>query len=776
MFGKNHQMFLLATRSYTLVYLSMILWSEPLWAQGGDEVAIDGFTVDRFSRNAVVKFWQTYFQASEGFEERYGTDVDLSSNVIPTPSARFNRDVARRVNFYRALAGLPADIDFSDRPVRIDPGDAFVPNASLTRRRACMEASFVMSKNSFISHDLPPSLESFTDGAWNGARYSNLTIGFYGPRAVDNYMGEPGTVSDPLFGKDVGHRRWILYTRSKEMATGDIPPILSNGGTTLTPASNALYSITDFKENQPPQFVAWPNDGFFPSLAISVFWSLSYQGAIFENATVTMTGPSGNIPVTIRSTHLDSEVENPPIDPSTGNPKVRTFGDSTIVFEPTGLVEDSSQDVQYTITVSGIEGNGPSSHTYDVTIINPDQLLETIVLTGSSNPPLDGASYSFDPVPEVDHYEFEISSPEPVTWVEGGEDETSAFVGVNPPLPDVGTERSDRRAFTGSKSLWLSFPRFTTQENEFAFQSVFLQRFVIPQEGAQVHFRAFRDIFFQDTTASLEVTNDGGVNWFPIWETSGTVTRAGGLLDPDNEFQPYMVSLDDYIGQRINFRFVIRKSPDLPDQTNVFRYDFDPGGGRRTGIFFDEISVTNSVGSEERTIVTLPATALKGTLDEQAIGEELVAGQIYDLRARAILGGRRFGWGPVLRAIPEASGLSGWQAYLTFEEPGISDFSADDDDDGLPNGLEYAFGLSALDVMDASLEQELSVSTDSIRLTSPIPEGLPDDLSLRMESSDDLIDWKACPNPVNIMNGVAIGELERTSDLGRYFRWMVELK
>ena len=43
-------------------------------------------------------------------------------------------------------------------------------------------------------------------------------------------MEEPGTPEDSFLNRYVGHRRWMLFTASAHMATGDIPTIIDEDG------------------------------------------------------------------------------------------------------------------------------------------------------------------------------------------------------------------------------------------------------------------------------------------------------------------------------------------------------------------------------------------------------------------------------------------------------------------------------------------------------------------------------------------------------------------
>src|SRR4030095_7160319 len=106
-----------------------------------------------------------------------------------------------------------------------------------------------------------------------------------------------------------------------------------------------------------PNGIAWPPAGFVPYQnlpSVSNRWSLSFPSADFSNATVTMSGPGGAIPVT-------------------KEPLTNGFGDNTLVFLPTGVsYAQPATDTTYTITVANIAGNGvPASIQYMVTVIDP---------------------------------------------------------------------------------------------------------------------------------------------------------------------------------------------------------------------------------------------------------------------------------------------------------------------------------------------------------------------------------------------------------------------
>ncbi|MEN8693706.1 MAG: hypothetical protein ACN4GG_05170, partial [Akkermansiaceae bacterium] len=64
-----------------------------------------------------MAFWHHYYMASEGYEARWGGDVDFENCTLTPPSEEFTKDVQRRVNYYRAMAGLPGNARFEEQEV-----------------------------------------------------------------------------------------------------------------------------------------------------------------------------------------------------------------------------------------------------------------------------------------------------------------------------------------------------------------------------------------------------------------------------------------------------------------------------------------------------------------------------------------------------------------------------------------------------------------------------------------------------------------------------------
>ena len=254
----------------------------------------------------------------------------LTGCVVGATNLDHQQAVITRVNYYRALVDLPG--------VTLE-GGAIVPQVQAT--------ALMMTANNQLSHTPPPTWLCYSADGATGASVSNIAIGKNGVAAIDLYMDDPGAGNE-----FVGHRRWVLHPPRASMATGD-----TTGNAANRPA-NALHVFgPTITRPATPNGVAWPPAGYVPYQtlpALSNRWSLSYPGANFSNATVTMSGPAGAIAVT-------------------REPLMDGFGDNTIVFLPTGMsYAKPAADTTYAISVSNIAGAGvPPNIQYTVTVIDP---------------------------------------------------------------------------------------------------------------------------------------------------------------------------------------------------------------------------------------------------------------------------------------------------------------------------------------------------------------------------------------------------------------------
>ena len=308
--------------------------------QGGQAIVIDPQ-----NRNQVAAAYQTIYLPQGSVPS--GWTGNVSTCTAGTTSSSYKDATIGRVNFYRALSGLPGNVTLFGDPPTTDT----------------QASALIFSANQMLSHMPPNNWLCWTQAGYDGAGHSNIALGFgsdaaAGPGAVDLYMDDSGSNNTAA-----GHRRWVLYPPQAQMASGSIP---------YNPqwASNALWVLGAFGSRPPtPNGVAWPSRGYVPWQLLpanSNRWSFSWPNADFTNATVSMMR-NGQA---LGAASYES-VQN-------------GYGDNTLVWLPQGVTyTQPAQDVTYHVTVSGISGGGaPPSVSYDVIVIDPFVLTDEIFGNG----------------------------------------------------------------------------------------------------------------------------------------------------------------------------------------------------------------------------------------------------------------------------------------------------------------------------------------------------------------------------------------------------------
>lgn len=570
----------LCRRKVWLAAVWWILWPLPVaaWMPGpANPAATGGFSVDHMDRRDVLSFYHTIYHASEEYAGRMKWSGSVAAGASGTTSEVFKNDVLRRVNFYRALVGVRADVVF----------DA-------VKSAKCQQAALMMSANNALSHTPPPMWRHFTVDGAEAAAKSNLSLGTYGPGAVDGQIRDDGGNNQA-----VGHRRWLLHARAREMATGDVPDVPG------ARAANALWVIGDFHPPASPRFIAWPNEGYVPDHLVPARWSLGHAGADFAAASVTMVRAGASVPLTVVSRVAANMAEN------------------TIVWEPVGLPPAPvPADTAYTVTVTGVVINGvPVTRTYDVTLFNPADLGEAMVIAGPATASVTGASYTFTPVRQAEGYELRVSRGVAAGWTEGAEEGVAAVVdgtSTSYALRQSEVKRSGARAFH------LTFPTVSDSLQWFA-----LDRVLVPGATAEVRFH---DLFRYVTTGSrlsVEVSTDGGLNWYEVWGRSGNGSNSSAGWDAS--FNSRVVSLSAYAGRPVQLRFAYRSVG--------ARF---AGTGSSHGVFVDDISLGGAVELDNTATTSLGSPARGFSLGAATAGAPLTSGVTYYLRVRPRVGTRWF--------------------------------------------------------------------------------------------------------------------------------------
>jgi Cysteine-rich secretory protein family len=674
------------------------------WTPGtASPSAAAGFVVNPMDRTDVLAFYNTIYAASQNYANTMTWTGNVGGGVAGTTGTAFKEDVQRRINFYRAMSGLPADITL----------DA-------TKSAKCQEAALMFARNSSLSHYPPSSWLSYTGNGYEAAGKSNIALGNYGPGAIDAYIRDDGAGNEIA-----GHRRWINYSRGQSMGTGDVPAQSSYY------SSNALWVIGDAKPAPTPKFVAWPNHGYVPFNLVPARWSLSYPGANFAGATVTMTQGAATIPTTI--------ISNADVG----------YADNTLVWTPNGLPASISTDMPYSVTVAGISGSGiPTSHSYTVTLFDPSLLNAFPTIVGSDTPPASGATYAFGPIAQADAYELRVTTASGAAWNEGAEDPATQIVPSTTgtyPLRQTVVKRS------GAKAFQLAFPSFTDQ-------SFVIARDIIPSSASYFRFHHHARYATTTTTIHAEISTDYGNTWAKVWGRYG-VGLSSNLWD--SGFNEHSVNLAPYAGQIVRIRFILRWNGQ----------SITTGTTSSHGFFIDDVSVTNATELVNETIRPLAGSASSFTLDATTAGAPLVPGTVYYLRVRPNVGTRWFSYGPpkIVTARP-ATGYASWVATLY---PAVTGGPTDDhDSDGLKNGVEYAFGLDPTAANPGSALPQPTVVGDHHTVSFAQPVGVTD-VVYGMQWSRNLTSWSPVAHSGNA--GIHTFSVSKVGESQMYFRYQIEV-
>lgn len=712
----------------------------------------------------MLSFWHGVYQASEGFENRmnWTGSYSTATNAEGGISAGFVADMERRLNYFRAMGGVPATARMNTAStVVITSGDAHTPPANTQKTAAAQRAALMVTmnhnfstgQNPAVTH-MPPVNTTWTAVPWNANNKGNIGVNIHGPDAITGYMLEDILNAQGAENSAAGHRRWQMRSTATHFATGDIPGYFDvSNPSTRRAAANVLYVIQHPGETTSvaPAFVEYPPAGFFPAPLNTKFWSLTYPGANFGSATVSVTQVGGSaVTTTIRSTNF-------------------TAGDPTIVWEvPAAHAARSfSGDRTYNITVSGISGAGiPASHSYQFTLVDPNLLTSDQSLSGIAQPhPPTPANYTFTPPPFAEDLRINTYKEIPVTWTENAELATPTTV-VN--------RTSGNYSFI-SPSIVGSFPmpviagvrsfRLTHHTSLNVTDQIFeLGRKVMPGNGSTLKFSYRRGFMAIASKLAVETSANGGATWSQIGATISGVSNTTTDTSVTNTSISVPASAVPLL---IRFRYYATDG-------SIFAHDYYPDFP--TGIFIDNITLENCDWLEPRMTNELTASDTSFMLNTSTQGGPMIPGEQWHLALQTKLGNRWFPDGPLKSIIPSATPPPTPYQLWIAESPGlIGNFTEDEDGDGLANGLEYAFSTNPLLTNNLTTEASTSPGTQEFSIQmplSPVRSGV----SYGAEYSETLDGgWTSAGVTVSIANGM----IKATAPIplaGKCFlRWKVSM-
>ena len=534
----------------------------PLRAPGtGDADA--GWIFDTSDRSAVLFFYRTLYASSDAIPIAWTGDIGRC-DAGDTPAA-LKDGVARRINWMRAMAGVPAAITL---------------DASYNRQ--AQKAALIMAANGQLSHAPPSSWACWSSEGALAAGKSNLTQSA-GALAIDNYMEEHGGNNAA-----VGHRRWLLYPQTRFMGTGDVSQVL-NG---RSAQANTLWVFDDRLRTTRPavrsEFVAWPPAGHVPHTAVYPRWSFSYPDADFSQSSVSMT-EDGKALATLAE----------PLSPG--------YGENTLVWFP-GSYRDGMRwarpgaDRRYQVDLRNVRINGQlRDFRYAVTVFDAEAPLPwggaNSVSGNTSAQAGQIATYRFQTVSGATEYQWRASALAPLSLFEGAEQGSGAMVlgtsaGYDPLA--VGTAASGSRAVHLAHALPVD-------------QSMALRTTVVPQTTSVIRFASRLGYASSAQTALVEISADEGRSWTTLYQQAGDGTRG------ETSFVSRQLPLAAWAGRSVLLRF---------------RYAFEQGSyfsqtSDGVGWYVDDIQVLDA-STLVATGTPEPATSLSLSLALPSAGSWLV--------------------------------------------------------------------------------------------------------------------------------------------------------
>ena len=307
--------------------------------------------VDTNDRNAVNALYQGYYAPATPSP---GWTGDVGSCQPGAVSTDYQLAVVRRINYFRALAGVRADTTLATE-----------------RTTVAQAAALMMSAANQLNHSPTSTWPCFSADGQMGAGASDLALGVTGPDAIDLYMRDPGANNTT-----VGHRWWLLQPAASTFASGNVP---ANGAHM---AANSVY-VFDVNTGapwpavrDPAGMVLWPPRGYVPRSDVPDRWSVFDDGTDFSAATVTAT--VDGVPVAVA---LDASSVGTLVWRLVGWTPAAS-GDATVRIQIRGAVDAGrAVNLDYTSTVFdpsplvGVPGPPPTSTDYRPVV--PERLLDT---------------------------------------------------------------------------------------------------------------------------------------------------------------------------------------------------------------------------------------------------------------------------------------------------------------------------------------------------------------------------------------------------------------
>jgi uncharacterized protein YkwD len=471
-------------------------------AAGAPHASAAPFNVDISKREDSRVFYNTVYAASSGVAIDWtGSIANCDAGSVST---NYLSAVLQRINYFRSLAGVPADITFTD-----------------ANNHLAQATALLMSANKKLDHAPTTTWQCYSADAASGASSSNLALGNTGPEAIDSLIRDGG---------ELGHRRWLLYPQELTMGSGDVPSTAQGD----FPAASANLVFGDRRPERPAvrdQFVAWPPKGFIPYTLVPPRWSLSLDGADFTSATVTVSRAATSIPVAIQT-----------------RAGAGGFGEAAIIWVVNNLGDGDTwkkpdADEVYDVSVANVLVNGAmQTFNYSISVFDPAtpgaDSVPALITGADQVTPNVASTYSISSVPNATGYQWRSRKLTKLALVDGADNglvNWTARVSATTPAVDT--------AFVGQ-------PVFHLNASDFQDQSLTYLRTLQASSDSQVTFKS-RQSFAQGSAARVEVSSDAGTSWTQLFEQDGV-----NADEPD--FSVKTIDLSAFAGKPLLLRFSLR--------------------------------------------------------------------------------------------------------------------------------------------------------------------------------------------------------------------------
>ena len=515
-------------RTLSFTALALLLNNLSLSAQSG----ASPLALDPAAREESRQFFRTIFLRAQTVPLQWTGSAATGS--AGDTSAAFKEAVRLRINYFRAMASVPAGV---------------VLDAGFNAR--AQQAALMVGANQQAIANPPASWIFYSAAGAEGAANSNLLLDQTGAEAITTQM-QGG--DDPW----LAHRRWLLYPWTRVMGTGDVPAAGSLRAANATWVMDSA-NFSGVRPNTRDSFVAWPPRGFVPYQVVFPRWSFAVPGADFSAATVTMTRAGASVPV-----RLETVASGP--------------GENTLVWvfdnlDPRQVAAHPrpASDTTYSVTIAGVRGTGVApGFSYDVTVFDPEVAGSEAVpptVNGSITPAVgQGSPYNFFLPALAGDFEWRVVRFAPFSEIYGAEGGQQGLLATTTGSYAV---RDSTRPAAGGAAYRLAHE--TAEPQLLMLPGSYFAPMGAP--GTLV-FRSMLVSAGTRQAARVQVSTDDGAVWRDLYVQAGS----GG--PGETGYRAVSVSLAEVAGRTFRLRF-------------AFTVDGGPPAGTTGGAawYLDEISL-----------------------------------------------------------------------------------------------------------------------------------------------------------------------------------------